>query len=42
VVSDFLARYEVKTMELNVGLIEGLAVFGVVWWLVYKAFSPQR
>ncbi len=37
-----MARCEVKTMVLNVGLIEGLAVFGVVWWLVYKVFSPQR
>jgi hypothetical protein len=29
-----------EIMELNVGLIEGLAVFGVVWWLVYKALAP--
>jgi len=33
----------VKAMELTVGLIEGLALSGVVCWLVYKGFfSPCR
>jgi hypothetical protein len=27
-------------MELNVGLKEGLAVFAIAWWLVYKVFAP--
>jgi len=32
-------KSEVKTMELTVNLIEGLAVIGVVCWLVSKVLS---
>ncbi len=35
-----MASCGVQTMELNVGLVEGLALFAVVGWLVYKFFSP--
>jgi hypothetical protein len=36
-----MASCEAKTMDLTVNLtLEGLAVIGVVCWLVYKVLSP--